>query len=154
MARTRSKSGAEAAVSVDTSAVTDTNTTPPASTLMPAATIHEETNPRLAGFSNASSNASSSNHAHISRLASMRTLIQLRTRLDTIDEHSRELRDARRILIKREEALVKERDELVEMLRSVELSIVAGSADFSNQSTRHNFGYAMKGMGDMDDAMD
>ncbi|QRW04227.1 hypothetical protein RhiLY_03226 [Ceratobasidium sp. AG-Ba] len=93
-------------------------------------------------------------HARVSRLAAVRTLQQLRTRLDAIDEHSRDLRNARRILVKREEALVKERDELVEFLRSVELAILASSSsDFPDcQSTRVQ--KRDKPMGDLEYDMD
>lgn len=63
----------------------------------------------------------------VSRLAGMRALEQLRKRLDTIDEHSREIRNARHILLKREQSLVKERDELVDTINSIELAILASS---------------------------
>lgn len=64
----------------------------------------------------------------VSHLAGMRALEQLRKRLDTIDEHSREIRSARHILIKREQSLAKERDELVDTLNSIELAFLAGSS--------------------------
>ncbi|KAF8606460.1 hypothetical protein BDV93DRAFT_542708 [Ceratobasidium sp. AG-I] len=76
---------------------------------------------------------SSGGHARGSRLAAIKTLEQLRKRLSAIDDHSRELREARHILVRREEALVKERDELVEFLKSLELSILAGSPTYPDR---------------------
>ncbi|KAG8684892.1 hypothetical protein FRC08_013426, partial [Ceratobasidium sp. 394] len=134
MARTRSKSNLEASTSVGTPADTSTMShTPPLEPSTSPVVIGQE--PARSPMESGSTLPcpSSGRHARVSRHAAMRALHQLRARLDAIDEHSRELRDARRILIKREEALVKERDELVELLRSVELTILAGSKDCLDQ---------------------
>ncbi|QRV90002.1 hypothetical protein RhiJN_18020 [Ceratobasidium sp. AG-Ba] len=132
MARTRRQSNAEAHLPPGANTCSDASSAGPhTSTVNPPDTgskpVADITTTQLP-----------SGHARVSRLAAVRTLQQLRTRLDTIDEHSRELRNARRILVKREEALVKERDELVEFLRSVELAILASSSsDFPDcQSIR------------------
>ncbi|KAG9104635.1 hypothetical protein FRC06_000399 [Ceratobasidium sp. 370] len=129
MARTRSKSNLEASISSRVGTPVDTGTVRHTSTLnssTPSVVICE--GPIRASVESGCVQLplSSSDDARISRLAAMRAVHQLRDRLDAIDEHSRELRDARRILVKREGALVKERDELVEHLRSVELTLLAG----------------------------
>ncbi|CUA68554.1 hypothetical protein RSOLAG22IIIB_03593 [Rhizoctonia solani] len=58
------------------------------------------------------------------RSAGLRAIEQLRRRLDTIDEHIRELCSARHILFRREQLLIQERDELVKSLRSIEAALM------------------------------
>lgn len=157
MARTRSKSNAEASTSIsDPPASTHQvhNSSPLKSSNYPS-TIYERSEEQLdiaASYTFPKSESASpqtvlgrafdppearptwsGGHARVSRLGAIKALEQLRKRLNAIDEHSRELREARHILIKREEALVKERDELVEFLKSVELAILSGSSAYPDR---------------------
>ncbi|EUC57027.1 hypothetical protein RSOL_207280 [Rhizoctonia solani AG-3 Rhs1AP] len=70
--------------------------------------------------------------ADTTRSAGLRAIEQLRKRLDTIDEHTRELRSARHILLRREHLLVHERDELVESLNAIEVALMARVSPYTS----------------------
>ncbi|KAL5634656.1 hypothetical protein ACGC1H_002633 [Rhizoctonia solani] len=76
--------------------------------------------------------ALSHGEADTTRSAGLRAVEQLRKRLDTIDEHTRELRSARHILLRREHLLVHERDELVESLNAIEVALMARFPPYTN----------------------
>ncbi|CAE7189330.1 unnamed protein product [Rhizoctonia solani] len=63
--------------------------------------------------------------AETSRSNGLRAIEQLRKRLDTLDGHTQELRSTRHTLLRREQLLAKERDELVEALNSIEAALMA-----------------------------
>ncbi|KAH7341467.1 hypothetical protein B0J17DRAFT_261554 [Rhizoctonia solani] len=84
----------------------------------------------------------SAEEADTPRSAGLRAIAQLRNRLDTIDEHTRELCNTRHILLRREQLLVQERDELAESLNCIEAALVTRlpsyASSVSQPSTIHD----------------
>ncbi|GAB1523083.1 hypothetical protein RhiTH_006212 [Rhizoctonia solani] len=72
----------------------------------------------------------------VSHTTGLQAIERLRKRLDAIDEHTREIRSARHILLRREQLLVQERDELVECLNSIEVAFLTKIPAYPNSSLR------------------
>ncbi|CCO31710.1 hypothetical protein BN14_05759 [Rhizoctonia solani AG-1 IB] len=63
-------------------------------------------------------------------------IMRLRKRLDLVDEHAQEIRAAQRALLKEEQSLARERDEILRCLSSIGVTVLTTTALYTDDSSR------------------